>query len=88
MVRICYRHQMIDETLTFSSVNSGGRAALSDGTVWRVPPAKLGEMNAWQPGVAVKVDAQDHPIWPHRLLNLETGAAVSVIPSAPLGPSD
>ncbi|HEX8623780.1 MAG TPA: hypothetical protein VF782_01745 [Allosphingosinicella sp.] len=74
---------MADVDLRFTAAISGSRIELSDGSIWRVAPMMFGRIRDWPPGTLVAIEEQpDNPIWPQRLISLESDAWASVVPSS------
>jgi hypothetical protein len=74
---------MAEVDLRFTAAMSGSRIELSDGSIWRVAPMMFEHIRNWPPGTLVAIEEQpDNPIWPQRLINLQTDAWVSVVPSS------
>ena len=63
------------------AINSGGIAKLSDDTFWRIAPLQLAKAKGWTMGIEVMIQPTGNPRWTHKLRDVETGAALSVVPS-------
>ena len=63
------------------AINSGGIAKLSDDTFWRIAPLQLSKAKGWTMGIEVMIQPTGNPRWTHKLRDVETGAALSVVPS-------
>jgi hypothetical protein len=66
-------HDMASKNTTLSALNRGGIAALADGSCWHIPSSELSEAQSWRIGAEVMIQG-------HRLINIETGAQVRVVP--------
>lgn len=66
-------------TLVLESIAPSGRITLSDGSIWRIAPNHVFTAMAWR-GNEVTVRRDDTVVWNHRLTNLETRAAVNMLP--------
>ena len=74
---------MAEVDLRFTAAISGSRVELSDGSIWRVAPKMFERIGNWPPGTLVAIEEQpDNPLWPQRLISLQTNAWVSVVPSS------
>lgn len=65
-------------SLKIVSINRGGRATLSDGTIWRIAPDDLKKIN-WEAGTEVTM-SQSPPssFCEFRVTAVETGVSVGV----------
>jgi hypothetical protein len=64
---------MASKNTTLSAINRGGIATLADGTCWHISSWELLEAQSWRIGAEVMMQS-------HRLINIETGTHVSVVP--------
>jgi len=67
------------------AINSGGIAALADGTYWRIAPDDLARAKKWIPGTVITItpSAVAKPNCPFTLTNVDTGDQVAATQSKP-----
>jgi hypothetical protein len=68
-----YMANMASKNTTLSAINRGGIATLADGTCWHISSSELLEAQSWKIGAEVMMQN-------HRLINIETGVQVRVVP--------
>jgi hypothetical protein len=64
---------MASKNTNLSAINRGGIATLADGTCWHISTSDLLEAKSWRIDAEVMIQS-------HRLINIETGVQVRVVP--------